>query len=266
MFRFSFSNMTCLIAIASLAACRGSAVTPQTVPMTANDRQSSLSQEIPLVGSTKLLALYSFNGTLADSSGNGRTAHDSGTPVYATGAPFGGKAISFSGTGSAIVTAPLNISVTGLRQVTFGGWFKALSVATPNYGVVSNDDGDYDRSIDIDGRPTGFATWSAFVGGTVVGKVRVVVGKWYFVAVSFNQATLPGHYAFYVNNGTTTTTQTGIDNFDTNSVTTRVTIGRNPNFDHPYKGQAANVFFEHLILTPAQINSVILHGPSMLPR
>jgi len=253
---------------ALLAACGGrAAMTPQTAPLTGPQSLFGANSDAVPNASTKLLALYTFNGTLADASGNGRTAHDSGTPTYVTGAPFGGKAIVFNGLGSAIVTAPLNISVAGLKQVTFGGWFKAASIATPQYGIVSNDDGDFDRSIDIDARdPGGGIKWSAFVGGSVNGKVAVAVGKWVFVAVSFNQAVLPGHYVLYVHSGSTTTTVSGTDHFDGNSVTTRVTIGKNPNFDHPFKGQAANVFFEHLILTPTQIANIIAHGPSALPR
>jgi hypothetical protein len=266
MIRFALA----LITAALVVACGGRAsMTPQTGTMTGAEPQAVANSEAAGPdASTKLLALYTFNGTLADASGNGKTAHDSGTPTYVTGAPFGGKAIVFSGLGNAIVTAPLNISVAALKQVTFGGWFKATSIATPQYGVVSNDDGNFDRTIDIDTRdPGGGIKWSAFVGGAVNGKVPVVVGRWYFVAVSFNQAVLPGHYVLYVHSGTTpTVTVSGTDHFDSNSITTGVTIGRNPRFDHPFKGQAANVFFEHLILTPTQIANIIAHGPSALPR
>src|SRR5579864_17357 len=87
-----------------------------------------------------LMALYTFNGTLADASGNGKTATASGTPAYVSGAPFGGQAISFDGSGKSVVTAPLNISVAALKQVTFGAWVRAQSVDSPNYGVISNDD------------------------------------------------------------------------------------------------------------------------------
>jgi hypothetical protein len=53
-----------------------------------------------------LIAVCSFNGTLADSSGNGKTATNTGSPQYVDGAPFGGQAISFDGTGDVSVTAP----------------------------------------------------------------------------------------------------------------------------------------------------------------
>ncbi len=96
-----------------------------------------------------------------------------------------------------------------------GGWFKATSISTPPYGIVSNDNGDYDRTLDIDNRDakTG-AHWSAFVGGKVIGTVPVHTGKWVFSAVTYDQSTLPGTYAFYVNNGSRTTVLKGQANFD----------------------------------------------------
>jgi hypothetical protein len=215
-----------------------------------------------------LLALYSFNGNLKDSSGHGKTAHASGAPTYVDGAPFGGRAISFDGSGHAIVTAPLNISPAALPQLTMGAWVNASSVATPQYGIISNDDGSFDRSLDIDNRPLTGGAWSAFVGGEVVGKVAATPNKWIFIAVSFDQAAGPstGTYKFYVNDGSKTITLAGADNFDANSVTTGVTIGRNPNFDQPFTGKVADAFFYAGILTKEQIEKIIARGPSAIPR
>ena len=147
-----------------------------------------------------------------------------------------------------------------------GAWFYATSVDTPQYGLISNDDGSFDRSLDIDTRSaTTGANWSAFVGGAVVGKVPAVTNKWVFAAVSFNQQSKPGKYVFYVNDGTKTTTLTGVDNFDSDSVTKAVTIGKNPNFDQPFKGEVSNAFFYAGILTQAQIAAIITQGPSAIP-
>lgn len=213
-----------------------------------------------------LLALYRFNGTLNDSSRHGYTGKDTGKPQYVNGAPFGGKAIEFDGKGKAIVRAPLDISLKKIPQLSMGGWFKATSISTPPYGIVSNDDGDFDRTLDIDNRDakTG-AHWSAFVGGKVVGTVPVRTGKWVFSAVTYDQLTLPGTYAFYVNNGSRTTVLKGQANFDSASVTKNVTIGRNPNFDQAFAGDAANVFFYVGILSKTQIAKIIAHGPSRIP-
>jgi hypothetical protein len=213
-----------------------------------------------------LMAFYSFNGTLNDSSGNGKTATDSGTPVYVNGAPFGGQAIQFDGNGKAIVTAPLDISVAALPQVTFGAWVKAASFANPQYGIISNDNGGFDRTLDIDSRSakTG-ANWSAFVGTGVVGKVPVVANKWVFLAVSYDQHSLPGRYTFYVNDGSRTTALSGAAGFDSNSVTGKVTIGHNASFDQPFNGEVADAFFYRGILTKAQIATIIAKGPTAIP-
>jgi hypothetical protein len=266
MLHLRFSSVLAILALSGLiAGCGGgSAGSAQSRSIAALPRVP-YSATIAAPATNHLIALYSFNRTLNDSSGNGHNATDTGTPTYVTGAPFGGDAIKFDGTGNALVKAPLNISVAGLKQVTFGGWFKALSITTPQYGIVSNDDGDFDRSLDIDNR-TGGVHWSAFVGGAVVGKVAVHTGQWIFMAVSFNQSTLPGKYALYVNNSTGLHVLRGSDNFDTNSITTAVTIGRNPNFDHPYAGDAANVFFYNGILTQTQIANIAANGPSAIPR
>src|SRR5579872_602229 len=214
-----------------------------------------------------LLALYHFNGSLADSSGHGKTAVDSGTPTYVSGAPFGGKAISFDGQGNAIVTARLNISPAALPRLTMGAWVQAASIATPQYGIISNDDGNFDRTLGIDTRPVPSAVvWSAFVGGTVVGKLPVTTGKWLFVAVSYDQSAMPGTYAFYVNDGSKTTTLTGAANFDGDSHTDVVTIGRNPSFDSNFNGLVANAFFYKGVLSSKQIAAIIARGPQAIPR
>jgi hypothetical protein len=261
-----FSSALAIVALSQvLVACGGTSGGTTQGTATAALPRAPFTAAMAPPPSPHLIALYSFNKTLNDSSGHGHNATDSGTPTYVTGAPFGGDAIKFSGTGTAIVKAPLDISVADLKQVTFGGWFNASSITTPQYGIVSNDDGDFDRSLDIDNR-TGGVHWSAFVGGSVVGKVSVATGKWIFMAVSFNQATLPGKYALYVNNSTGLHVLQGSDNFDTNSIKTAVTIGRNPNFDHPYAGLAANVFFCSGILTQTQIQNIVTNGPSAIPR
>jgi hypothetical protein len=269
--RSRFSSALAIVALTQVVACSAGGATGQRsiaalprLPASTIAALPRLSASTAVLSTGHLLALYSFNQTLNDSSGNGLNATDSGTPTYVPGAPFGGDAIKFDGTGSAIVTAPLNITVANLPQVTIGGWFKASSISTPQYGVVSNDDGNFDRTLDIDNRDGGIH-WSAFIGGGVVGKVPVRTGQWIFMAVAYNQATLPGKFAFYVHNKSGMHTILGTDNFDTDSVSTGVTIGRNPNFDQPFSGFAANVFFYDGILTKAQIDNIIATGPSAIP-
>ncbi|MGR4064844.1 MAG: LamG-like jellyroll fold domain-containing protein [Vulcanimicrobiaceae bacterium] len=214
-----------------------------------------------------LIALYSFNGTLTDSSGNGKTAKDSGTPAYVPGAPFGGKAIDFDGSGKALVTVPINMSVAAMPQVTFGAWVYAKSAANPQYGIISIDDGNFDRTLGIDSRPaTSGANWAAFIGGSAVGTIPAATNKWVFFAVSYDQSSGPGTYAYYVNTGGGTTVLSGNDAFDGDSVTTGVTIGKNPNFDQPFQGYVSNAFFYAGLLTKDQIDALVTKGPSAIPK
>jgi hypothetical protein len=265
--KFTHSSATLLVAALALASCGPAAGpgTPGALPFAAARQPLALE---PLTPYHKgLLALYSFNGTLKDSSGHGYTASISGVPRYAPGAPFGGKAIAFGGGGKAIVTGPIDISVKQTRKLTMGGWFMATSIKTPQYGIVSNDDGGYDRTIDIDTRNQARSPyWSAFVGGRIAGTVPVTKGRWTFVAVTYDQSTMPGTYALYVNDGRQTYVIRGAADFDSSSHIDKVTIGRNPSFDHPFAGKAANVFFYVGILTNRQIANIVAHGPSRIPR
>jgi hypothetical protein len=85
------------------------------------------------------------------------------------------------------------------------------------------------------------------------------------MAVSYDQSSGPGTYAFYFNNGGSTTVVSGADAFDGDSVTSGVDIGRNPNFDNPFDGEVANAFFYNGILSSSQIASIISNGPSSIP-
>lgn len=248
-----------------LAACGGGVATNLSTPVVPRAAHTA---QLPALKhySKGLLALYSFNGTLDDSSGHGYTAKDTGKPQYVRGAPFGGKAIEFNGSGTAIVKAPLDISTKKIPQLTMGGWFNATNISTPEYGLVSNDDGGNDRTLDIDNRDSKPGIyWSAFIGGTVVGTVPVHTHKWVFSAVAYDQTGSNGTYAFYVNDGSRTFILSGQTHFDSNSVTKNVTIGRNPNFDQPFDGEAAKVFFYVGILSKKQIEKIVAHGPSRIP-
>ncbi len=68
-----------------------------------------------------------------------------------------------------------------------------------------------------------------------------------------------------MNDGKETTTLKGKANFDDDSITTGVTIGRNPTFDQPFTGDAANVFFYRGTLSTKQIAHIVAHGPSAIP-
>ncbi len=204
-----------------------------------------------------LLGFYPFNGNANDASGNGNNGVVTGSPTYVSGAPFGGQAIQFDGASNSFVTVPIDISVANLSQVTFGGWFNSSVDSGGIRGVVSNDDGNFDRTIDVDTRPGGFQ-WSIFIGGNVVGNGQVTKNTWTFVVARYDQTT--NSYAFNVDGSQIS----GTTNFDADSVTTGTTIGRNPNFDSPFAGQMADVFFYDQYLSDVQINAIRANGPSAI--
>ncbi len=69
-----------------------------------------------------------------------------------------------------------------------------------------------------------------------------------------------------MNTGGGTTVLSGNDAFDGDSVTTGVTIGKNPNFDQPFQGYVSNAFFYAGILTKDQIDALVTKGPSAIPK
>jgi hypothetical protein len=209
---------------------------------------------------TALVAFYPFNGNVNDASGNGLTGVVTGSPTFANNAPFGGQAIQFDGSTNSFVTIPLDIDPAAVPQITFGAWVNASPATVTSdviRGLISNDDGDYDRTLDIDTRNGGLQ-WSAFIGGSVVANGAVTANTWTFLAVRYNQTA--NSYAFNVNGSQIA----GTTNFDNTNVTTGTTIGRNPNFDSPFGGEMADAFVFNQVLTDQQIANIQANGPSAI--
>lgn len=98
------------------------------------------------------------------------------------------QALAFDGKDTKI-ELPWDISAEKHPQLTIAAWarFTGDPLATPQYQVISSDDGDYDRSLGLDGR-AGQWGWSAFAGeGGVMGGLPVQPGDWIFLAVTYDQ-------------------------------------------------------------------------------
>jgi YD repeat-containing protein len=199
-----------------------------------------------------LAAFYSFDTGPNDQSGNGNNGTLSPNPPMLTSAGFQGSAYQFTAANNNFITVPVNIRPSAMPQMTMGGWFDASNTNSEIRGLLSSDDGGYDRTIDIDTR-NGGVKWSAFSGYGVVSGAAVVANQWVFVAVCYNQAT--GTMLLDVN-GSITTAST---NFDSTALNT-LTIGRNPNFDFPFDGKIDDVFVCNQFLTPVQLAN-IQQGP-----
>jgi hypothetical protein len=217
-----------------------------------------------------LIGEYPFDeGTANDISGNGNNGTNHGatfvSPGYRAGDPG-----AFMFTSFASVTLPTTIDPTPsvLPQITFGGWFNPASASTVS-GLISSDNGGFDRTIGIDGRGSGgLYTWSAFTGSGVVSSgVVPTLNAWTFVAVAYNQATNSGDlYVGRVGVDLTTSGTHFTTAFDADTVGF-LDIAINPTFTNEiFTGMIDDAFVNDSFLTQAQINSIFQNGlPGLAP-
>ena len=147
------------------------------------------------------------------------------------------------------MTVPLDISPSAMPQLTMGGWFYANDV--PNQGgLLGDDNGGFDRMLDIDTRDSdGIPYWSAFNGKGVVAGGPFEYGQWVFVAVRYDQAS--GTMTLDVN-GTFTNSTTS---FGASSLNT-FTIGRNPSFAAWFDGKIDDVFVYNGLLPNSYLDEI----------
>lgn len=207
--------------------------------------------------SAGLIGYYEFEGNALDSSGNGNHGVLSATAPTITASGFEGSAYQFGAAGAnTFITVPIDINPGVLPQVTFGGWFNADVADAVIRGLISHDDGAFDRTLTIDTRNgDGVANWQMFAGGSNwFGGVGgdVVAGSWTFVAASYDAS---GSSCLFVDGlfGCTTA-------LPGSSSETTTTIGRNPNFDFPFMGRADNIFFFDEALTEEELAFIFEFG------
>ena len=181
-----------------------------------------------------LVAYYNFDNGPNDVSGNGNNGTLSSNPPTLTSAGYQGGAYQFTAANNNYITAPLNISPTAMPQFDDGRLVQRQQRQALQGGLLSEDNGGFDRTIDIDTR-NGGVKWSAFSGYGVVSGAAVVPNQWVFVAVRYNQTA--GTMSLDVN-GTFTNAST---DFDLNQLNT-LTIGRNPSFAAWFDGKIDSVF------------------------
>ena len=206
------------------------------------------------VADAALLGYYTFEDNALDLSGNGNHGTLSAVAPTFTASGYQGGAYQFGAAGTnTFVTVPINITPAVLPQVTFGAWVNADVADAVIRGIISHDDGGFDRTIDVDTRAGGVA-WCFFLGVTGGCAGPVVPGAWTFLAARYDAAT--GNAALTVNGF----------HFELgsyvpgSSVETTTTIGRNPNFDLPFIGRIDDVFFFNEYLTNAQIDDIQRNG------
>ena len=216
-----------------------------------------------------LIGYYTFENSVADVSGNGNHGTMGPTgPTYTANGHEGGAYQFGAGDLNTYLTVPININPSALPTVTFGAWFNAAGADAVIRGLISHDNGGFDRTLTVDTRNSdGAVNWQMFTGGGTAhfggGTGNVVPDAWTFVAVAYN--VLAGTSCLYVDGAYGCVAAS--PSTDAASVTT---IGRNPNFDFPFIGRIDDVFFFDEALSKAQLDDIRRNGiavptPATLP-
>jgi|WetSurMetagenome_2_1015567.scaffolds.fasta_scaffold181651_1 hypothetical protein len=202
-----------------------------------------------------LIGFYPLNGSASDLSGNGADATTVSNVSFVAG--YEGQAGSFNGT-SSYIQVPININPAATPMLTMGAWVLPDDV-NPIRGIISNDDGGFDRNLNIDNRGgCGSACYSAFTGSGVLAGTAATASPvdWVFAAVSYNAAT--GAIKLYVDGSNFSATGTP------GSGWTYTEIGHNPSFTEWFSGKIDNVFLFDEVLTDTQITGIRSGGASAI--
>ncbi len=207
---------------------------------------------------SSILAYYTFDaGTAVDDSSHGRSGTFSVSPPTAIGDGYQGGAFEFGASGTnTFITIPLDINPAALPGLTMGAWVRPRDVSGVIRGILSNDNGGFDRNLDLDTRGGSGLRYSAFTGSGVLGGPPAVANTWVFLAVRYDDTAgtvrLDVDSARFSVGG-----RPGAGNSQT-------TIGRNPNFDSPFIGSIDNVFFFNRVLSDSELDVVHGMGESLL--
>lgn len=242
--------LTMLAVLTGLSACSSLLPTPNNNILTSrpSPQPTTLSVEIDasLVTasacntalSNGLVAYYPLDGNGQESVANAHGNLKGTTPPQATADRKGqtGKALLFNPEQENYVDLPLlNITPTNRPQLSISAWVRSDNNTSERLQqIVSNDDGDYDRSVGIDTRGGGFG-WSAFMGSEgVLGFEPIRKGEWTFVVVAYDQ--VAGGVQLFVNgkqfSKKPTTVGEGL---------TTARIGSNPGFGEYFEGAIDDV-------------------------
>lgn len=210
-------------------------------------------------GQAALIGFYPFEGNANDVSGSGNDGTPGPNPPTVAAGGYEGSAYQFTAANNNYLTVPINLNPASLPEVTFGAWFKASTIGASGSvrGLISHDNGGFDRTLDLDTRGGSGLRWSAFSGVGVLGGSPVVADAWTFVAVRYDSAA--GTVVLNVDGVQYSTAGT-----PGSSSRTTTTIGRNPGFDQPFDGLIDNVFFFDEVLSDARVEEIRLGGASAI--
>lgn len=201
------------------------------------------------IADAAVIGLYEFNDANnlgRDTSGRGNHATSIGASYTSTGYQDGATSLD----GSSYLRVPIDINPGVMPRMTWGAWVR------PNQtngirSVISSDNGEFDRTINMD--PRGNATWSVFKGTGVFGSgIIPSTTNWTFLASVYDQST--STVTFYVDNQSYSTTSS----FGTSW--TFFDIGHNPSFGEYFSGVIDNVFVVNQALSSDEISAIRVNG------
>ena len=135
-----------------------------------------------------LVAYYPFSGNANDTSGNGNHGAVSGATLTTDRFGYTSSAYHFDGSDDRI-SIPVNINVSVLPKLTMVAWVKPESIS-PVRAIISHDNGDFDREMNIDNRgvPTGYCAFTGGYGGWgIFGSFPATVDHWDMITVEYDQ-------------------------------------------------------------------------------
>jgi hypothetical protein len=196
-----------------------------------------------------LVAAYSFENNLTDSSGNGHDGTLLGTPTYVDGPTGKGKALLFPGTaGSAVNLGTWNPSEkTGMLSVSL--WAKWNGLTTYWQGLIGKRDSwaDGDTMWQIEAnQTTGVLSLGRYNISVGSGNTVLKVGEWTHIAITFDKTTA----RFYVNG---VQTASGAWSLGPDREASLQIGCDNANGGNPFNGAIDEVKLYDIVLTPAEI-------------
>lgn len=208
------------------------------------------------------LYLFDFETSLVDYVGTG-----TGAAAVTNAGVTRSTTVSRNGTASALFTATSDndgIRVNeDLREATFtaltwGAWVKSDG-STTIQGILSIDNGNFDRTIGIDVRGNQFAGagFSAFTGAGVV-KGAPLTTDWTHLSAVYDGSIV----ALYINGSLAISAP---EVFNTTDALTHFFIGSNTLFNEGFGGYLDDVFVFGRALSPTEIADIYRNGFAPVP-
>ncbi len=195
-----------------------------------------------------LVASYSLEGDVKDSSGNGHHGTVLGTPTYVDGPAGKGKALLFPGTpGSGVDLGTFNPSEkTGMLSISL--WAKWNGLTTYYQGVIAKRSSwAADQMMwHIEASQTSGSLSFSRNGSGAANAPALKVGEWTHLAVTFDKTTA----RFYVNG---VQTGSGAFSFGTGWDAALEFGCNNRNGGNPFNGTLDEVKLYDVVLTPAEV-------------